>query len=95
MKVVLHIGADKCGSTAIQRTLFQNHDVLKEKGIAYLAGEFGYAHDGPMCRAKGETRFIAVPSSDSGMTGISPGAGKASAAISSRELLRSSFFNKE
>lgn len=33
MKLVLHIGSDKCGSTAIQRSLFINRDKLKQYGI--------------------------------------------------------------
>lgn len=58
MKVVLHIGADKCGSTAIQRTLYNNADLLQERRIAYLAGEFILAHDGTLCRMENGERLI-------------------------------------
>ncbi|MEM9284041.1 MAG: hypothetical protein AAGA96_19655 [Verrucomicrobiota bacterium] len=47
MNIILHIGSDKCGSTAIQRTLARNRQTLLERGIAYcdygqLAGEDGW-----------------------------------------------------
>ena len=35
MKIVLHIGADKTGSTAIQQFLAQNTEVLSAVGIEY------------------------------------------------------------
>jgi len=58
MKVILHIGADKCGSTAIQKTLFHNAALLRERGISYLAGEFVLAHDGTICRVDNGERII-------------------------------------
>lgn len=58
MKIILHIGADKCGSTAIQKTLYHNAEKLRERKIAYLAGEFILAHDGTICRMEGSQRVI-------------------------------------
>ncbi len=58
MKIILHIGADKCGSTAIQKMLFHNADKLQNRGISYLAGEFILAHDGTICRNEDGERII-------------------------------------
>lgn len=58
MQIILHIGADKCGSTAIQKTLFHNAATLQKRGIAYLAGEFILAHDGTICRNENGERII-------------------------------------
>jgi len=33
MKIILHIGVDKYGSTAIQNCLFHNEELFKEKGF--------------------------------------------------------------
>ena len=35
MKVVVHVGSAKTGSTAIQRSLFHNRETLKEMGYVY------------------------------------------------------------
>ncbi|WP_444907907.1 hypothetical protein ACJJIR_07770 [Microbulbifer sp. SSSA008] len=35
MKVILHIGSDKTGTTTIQNTLSSNQDILKEKEVIY------------------------------------------------------------
>lgn len=37
MKIIIHIGMPKTGSTAIQKTLARNRDLLRENGILYPA----------------------------------------------------------
>jgi len=58
MKVILHIGSDKCGSTAIQKALFQNAEKLREAGIVLTAKERGSSHDGVLCRETGRGRVL-------------------------------------
>jgi len=42
-KVILHLGMNKCGSTSIQNTLFNNAAVLEKNGFRYLT-EWGLSH---------------------------------------------------
>jgi hypothetical protein len=40
---ILHIGAPKCGSTALQSALFLNREALKNQGIEYVGGREHWA----------------------------------------------------
>jgi hypothetical protein len=40
---ILHIGAPKCGSTALQSALFLNREALKNQGIEYVSGREHWA----------------------------------------------------
>lgn len=44
MKIFLHIGVDKCGSTGIQSGLFRNRGKLKEAGIVVPSLSFSESH---------------------------------------------------
>lgn len=58
MKIILHIGSDKCGSTAIQKVLFQNAGTLREQGIVLAAQQQGMSHDGYLCRETDKGRVM-------------------------------------
>ncbi len=50
MKLVLHIGSPKTGTSSIQHTLFKHRELLKEHGVLY-----------PSCRAFPNHSLLAVP----------------------------------
>lgn len=41
MRIILHIGTEKTGTTTLQRALFENQHVLRRQGVAYIHGGNG------------------------------------------------------
>lgn len=39
VKLIIHVGFPKCGSTSIQRSLYENRDVLLSHGVSYIVDE--------------------------------------------------------